>query len=165
MQITIRPTTPTDLGEIHQLIAALADYEKLSDRFVLTTELLREGLFGNAPSARCILAYADEEPAGFALFFTNFSTFLGKPGLYLEDLFVKPHLRGNGIGKSLLRALATIAQENNYGRMEWAVLDWNTPSIEFYKSLGAVPMNEWTVFRLDANAIAELAANPQNASA
>ncbi len=153
-QLHIRPATEEDLPIIHELIFALAEYEKLADHFVLTIEQLQESLFSERPTAECMVAFFENEPAGFALFFTNLSTFLGKPGLYLEDLFVKPQLRGKGIGKSLLRSLAAIASQRNYGRMEWAVLDWNTPSIEFYKSLGAKPMDEWTVFRMDEAAIA-----------
>jgi GNAT superfamily N-acetyltransferase len=156
-QLHIRPAAKEDLPIIHELIYALAEYEKLAEHFVLTVEQLRESLFGERPTAECLTAFFENEPAGFALFFTNYSTFLGKPGLYLEDLFVKPHFRKKGIGKALLRSLAQTASKRNYGRMEWAVLDWNTPSIEFYKSLGAKPMDEWTVFRLDSASIESLA--------
>ncbi len=156
--LTIRAAKTSDIPLVRELILALAEYEKLAHVFELTETQLREALFGERPSAECLIALVENEPAGFALFFTNFSTFLGRPGLYLEDLFVKPHLRGKGIGKALLRSLAGIAVSRNYGRMEWAVLDWNTPSIEFYKSLGACALQEWTVFRMDEDAIQEMAA-------
>jgi len=131
----------------------LAEYEKLSEHFKLEEEDLAQALFGAKPCAECLIALCEGEPAGFALFFTNFSTFVGKPGLYLEDLFVQPHLRGKGIGKALLMELAKIAHTRNYGRMEWSVLDWNEPAINFYKSLGAVAMDQCTVYRMDEEAI------------
>ncbi|MBV9768514.1 MAG: GNAT family N-acetyltransferase [Bryobacterales bacterium] len=125
--------------------------------FMATEENLREHVFGANPVVEVLLAYWDEEPAGFALYFLNFSTFLGRPGLYLEDLFVEPAQRGKGIGKALLKHLAKIVVERGYGRMQWAVLDWNTPSIEFYRSLGAVPLDDWITYRLTGEALEYLA--------
>jgi GNAT superfamily N-acetyltransferase len=124
---------------------------------VATEENIREHVFGPNPVAEVLLAHWDQEPVGFALFFRNYSTFLGRAGIYLEDLFVDPEQRGKGIGKALLIRLAQIAVERGYGRLEWAVLDWNTPSIEFYRSLGAVPQDEWTVYRITGDALAQLA--------
>lgn len=135
----------------------LAEYERMSDDVVATEELLRENLFGDRKIAEVIIANYKDEPAGFALFFHNFSTFVGKPGIYLEDLFVKPELRGKGIGKLLLAYLGKLAEERNCGRIEWAVLDWNEPAINFYKSLNAKPMDDWTVFRIAGNNINALA--------
>ena len=151
--IEIRPARTEDIPLLHELIKALAEYERLLDHFVLNESDLKEALFGEKPSAEAIIAFYDGESAGFALFFTNFSTFLGKPGLYLEDLFVRPALRSKGVGKALLKKLAEIAQTRNYGRMEWAVLNWNEPAIEFYKSLGARPIREWTIFRMNEAAL------------
>jgi GNAT superfamily N-acetyltransferase len=139
------------------LIRGLAEYEKLSHLVAATEEQLRVTLFGARPAAEVLLAKRDAECAGFALFFPNYSTFLAQPGLYLEDLYVKPHLRGQGIGAALLAELARLAIARGCGRVEWAVLDWNAPSIEFYKKLGAVPMDEWTTFRLTGEALARLA--------
>lgn len=153
----IRPAVPTDSETIFGLIYKLAIYEKLESDVVTTHEELREQIFENK-YAEVLIAEENDIPVGFALYFYNFSTFLGKPGLYLEDLFVEPEHRGKGYGKALLVELAKIAKEKNCGRMEWSVLDWNTPSIEFYKSLGAKPMDEWTVFRLRENEIDKLAA-------
>jgi GNAT superfamily N-acetyltransferase len=144
----IRPATSSDVPLIRQLIGELADYEKLADQVVCTEDGLRQQLFGPRPYAEVLIAEDEGDGVGFALFFHNFSTFLGKPGIYLEDLFVRPAYRGRGHGKALLIALARLAVERNCGRLEWAVLDWNEPAIGFYKSLGAVPMEEWTVFRL-----------------
>jgi GNAT superfamily N-acetyltransferase len=124
---------------------------------VATEDGLRDGLFGARPVAEVLLAYWADEPAGFALYFPNFSTFLGQPGIYLEDLFVEPEFRGRGIGKALLGRLAKIAQERNCGRLEWAVLDWNRPAIDFYRSLGAVAKDEWTVFQLAGDSLNRLA--------
>ena len=152
----IRPAVPTDSETIFGLIYKLAIYEKLESDVVTTHEELREQIFENK-YAEVLIAEENDIPVGFALYFYNFSTFLGKPGLYLEDLFVEPEHRGKGYGKALLVELAKIAKEKNCGRMEWSVLDWNTPSIEFYKSLGAKPMDEWTVFRLDKDGIENLA--------
>jgi len=143
---------------ILELIRGLAEYERLSDQVVATEAGLREALFGAQPSAEVIVAYADDRPAGFALFFHNFSTFLGRRGLYLEDLFVTPEFRRLGIGRRLLTELARIAVERGCGRFEWSVLDWNAPAIEFYKRLGARPLDEWTIFRVTGDALTRLAA-------
>ncbi|HVF70646.1 MAG TPA: GNAT family N-acetyltransferase [Chthoniobacterales bacterium] len=158
----IRATTEADVPVILGLIRDLAEYERAPDA-VLTTEAgLRDVLFGEKPAAEVLLALENEEPVGFAVYFFNFSTWLGRPGLYLEDLFVSPEMRGKGYGRALLVRLAQIAHHRGCGRMEWAVLDWNEPAIEFYRRLGARPMDEWTVFRLTKEGIAELAAaNPR----
>ena len=145
-----------DIQLIFQFIKDLAEYEKMADEVVATEFQLKEHLFGDHSYAEVILAFYDDSPAGFALFFHNFSTFLGRPGLYLEDLFVKPKYRGKGIGTSLLSYLAKVAVERNCGRLEWAVLDWNTPSIEFYKSLNAKPLDDWTTFRLTGDSLDKL---------
>jgi GNAT superfamily N-acetyltransferase len=155
--VTIRPATEADLGTIEELIRALAEYERMADEVVMDAELLRKGLFGDRPYAEVLIAEVDDEAVGFALFFHNFSTFLGRPGIYLEDLFVKPEHRGSGLGKALLKRLAEIAVERGCGRMEWAVLDWNEPSIGFYKKLGARPNDDWTVYRLTGEALQNLA--------
>ena len=152
--ITIVPATEQDVPAILDLIRGLAEYEGLLHVFEATEDRLRRTLFGDRPAAEVWLAYVDHECAGFALFFTNYSTFLGKPGLYLEDVFVKAHLRRKGIGLALLKKLAAIARERDYGRMEWSVLGWNDPAISFYKKLGAVPLEEWTMFRLTGEALA-----------
>ena len=135
----------------------MASYEKLSDQVTATEEKLRETLFGERRGADVLLAYLDKECTGFALFFPNYSTFLAKPGIFLEDLYVKPEFRGQGIGTALLRRVASIARERGCGRLEWEVLDWNAPSIGFYKSLGAVPMDEWTKYRVTGEALEKLA--------
>ena len=153
----IERATERDVPLILDLIRQLADYERMSDQVVATEAGLRETLFGARPSAEVIVARAGDEPAGFALFFHNYSTFLGKPGLYLEDLFVVPKFRGRGYGKALLVRLAQIAVERDCGRFEWSVLDWNEPAIGFYKKLGATPMNEWTIFRVTGDALHKLA--------
>jgi GNAT superfamily N-acetyltransferase len=145
---TIRPATPADVGEILRLIRALAEYEKLADQAVGTEARMRESLFGARPAAEALIAERGARAVGFALFFTTFSTFLCKPGLYLEDLFVEPEHRGAGIGKALLRRLAALAVERRCGRFEWRVLDWNEPSIRFYESLGAKLMPEWELVRM-----------------
>ena len=152
--VRIVPATESDVPQILELIRGLADYEKLLHAVEADEHRLRRTLFGERPAAEVFLAFEGEECAGFALFFTNYSTFLGKPGLYLEDVFVKPHLRRKGIGLALLKKLAAIARERDYGRMEWSVLDWNEPAINFYKKLGAVPLDEWTMFRLTGEALA-----------
>src|SRR6266566_2973182 len=144
----IRPATAADTPTICQLIRALADYERLAHAVVLDEVRLREHLFGPRPFAEVLLAEEEGEVTGFALFFHNYSTFLGTPTIYLEDLFVRPEHRGKGHGKALLAALARLATEQGCGRLEWSVLNWNQPAIDFYKSLGAVPMKEWTVYRL-----------------
>lgn len=155
MTFTIRKTQPSDSQTIYNLIYQLAVYEKLENDVVTTPEELQKQIFENN-FAEVLIGEENGIPVSFALYFFNFSTFLGKPGLYLEDLFVEPDYRGKGYGKKLLIELAKIAKEKNCGRMEWSVLDWNTPSIEFYKSLGAKPMDEWTVFRLTKDAINNL---------
>ena len=142
---------------ILQLIRALATYERAPEEVIATEEQLVDVLFGKRPAAEVLLAFEGSSPAGFALFFHNFSTWLGRPGLYLEDLFVKPEKRGKGYGRALLIELARIAMERGCGRMEWAVLDWNEPAIKFYRALGAKPMDEWTVFRLKRDGIEKLA--------
>jgi len=153
----IRTATEADVPVILSLIRELADYERAPDAVVTNEAGLREVLFGPQRSAEVLLAFEEGEPAGFAVYFYNFSTWLGQPGLYLEDLFVRPTVRGKGYGRSLLERLAQIAQERGCGRMEWAVLNWNDPAIQFYKKLGAEPMTEWTVYRLTRDGIARLA--------
>jgi GNAT superfamily N-acetyltransferase len=157
MALRIASATEHDLPLILSFIKKLAEYEKLAHIVVATEDPLRDALFGHRPAAEVILAYWDDEPVGFALFFHNFSTFLGRRGIYLEDLFVDPPHRGKGIGKALLIHLAKIAKQRNCGRFDWAVLDWNKPSIEFYKSLGAVSLDDWTLFRLTGEALDRLA--------
>jgi GNAT superfamily N-acetyltransferase len=159
--IQIARATAADVPVILELIRGLAEYEKLSHLVAATEDQLRNTLFGPYPGAEVLLARsgANREPSecvGFALFFSNYSTFLAKPGIYLEDLFVKPHARGHGIGLALLKELAGIAVERGCGRVEWSVLDWNEPSIGFYKKLGAVPLDEWTIFRLTGEALETL---------
>jgi GNAT superfamily N-acetyltransferase len=139
------------------MIRALAEYERLAHQVTATEEQLRETLFGAKPSAEVLLAYGEQECAGYAVFFATYSTFVAQPGIYLEDLYVKPHLRGHGIGLALLRRLARIAMERGCGRVEWGVLAWNQPSIEFYRRLGAVPMDQWTKYRLAGEALERLA--------
>ena len=154
---TIRPATVADVPIILELIRALATYERAPNEVTATEENLVEVLFGERPAAEVLLAFENETAVGFAVFFHNFSTWLGRPGLYLEDLFVRPEDRGKGYGRALLIQLAKIARDRGCGRMEWAVLDWNKPAIEFYRKLGAKPMDDWTVFRLTRDGIAELA--------
>ena len=153
----IRDATLTDVPLILQLIRDLATYERAPNDVVATQEGLREVLFGNEPAAKVLLAFEGTEPVGFAVYFFNFSTWLGRPGLYLEDLFVKPEVRGRGYGRALLVQLARMARDRGCGRMEWAVLDWNEPAIQFYKKLGAKPQDDWTVFRLTRDGIGRLA--------
>ena len=153
----IRPATEDDVPIILSLIRELAAYERLSHEVVATEGLLRESLFGERRGAEVLIACCKGAPAGFALFFHNFSTFLGRPGIYLEDLYVKPEFRGRGIGRALLTHLARLAKERGCGRLEWAVLDWNEPAIKLYKSIGAVPMDEWTVYRVTGEALETLA--------
>jgi len=160
-RLRITRATERDVPLILRLIKALAEYERMSGDVVATEEGLRETLFGPRPAAEVVVGYAGEEPAGFALFFHNFSTFVGKPGLYLEDLFVVPKFRGRGYGKALLAHLARIAVERNCGRFEWTVLDWNEPAIGFYRKLGAVPMEDWTIFRVSGDALETLARGVQ----
>ncbi len=153
MSLRIASAQETDVPVILDFIRQLAEYEKLSHEVEATEEALRQTLFGERPYAEVLLAYWDDQPVGFALFFHNYSTFLAKPGIYLEDLFVNPAARGRGIGKALLTRLAEVANQRGCGRVEWSVLDWNTPSIEFYRRMGAVAKDEWTVFRLTGEAL------------
>jgi len=153
----IRKAEKQDVGKILSFIHHLADYEKLSDEVVATEESLLNTLFCENPKAHCLLCFSDGKAVGFALYFYNYSTFLAKNGIYLEDLFVLEEERGKGYGKSLLKALAKIAVEQNCGRLEWSVLDWNEPSIQFYKNCGAVPMDGWTVFRLTGDSLSKFA--------
>ena len=153
----IRPANESDLPVILELIRDLAEYERDPNAVVATEAGLRDVFFGAKPAAEVLLALEDAKAIGFAVFFQNFSTWLGRPGLYLEDLFVRPSDRGKGYGRALLERLAQIAYERGCGRMEWAVLDWNEPAIQFYKKLGAQPMHDWTVFRLTRDEIARLA--------
>ena len=155
--VTIRPATVADVPIILQLIRDLATYERAPNEVAATEEQLIEVLFGEKPAAEVLLLFERDTPVGFAVFFHNFSTWLGRPGLYLEDLFVKPEHRGKGYGRALLVKLAEIARDRGCGRMEWAVLNWNEPAINFYRKLGAKPMHEWTVFRLTPSDIAALA--------
>ena len=157
--LAIRPATIDDVPLIRQLVAELAAYERLADAAVATDADLREQLFGAHPAAEVLIGEVDGEAAGFALFFHNFSTFLGKRGLYLEDLFVRPAFRGAGLGRHLMAALARIAVQRDCGRFEWSVLDWNEPAIGFYRTLGAVGMDEWTVQRLEGDALRALASH------
>ena len=153
----IREANEGDVPLILSLIRELAEYEKLSDEVVATEDGLRDSLFGERRYVEVLMAEHDGAPAGFALFFHTSSTFLGKPGIYLEDLYVKPAFRGSGIGKKLLVHLASLAKRRGCGRLEWWVLDWNEPSIGFYKKLGAVPMDDWTVYRVSGSALEDLA--------
>jgi GNAT superfamily N-acetyltransferase len=157
MTVRLRPANKVDVPVIAELIRGLARYEKLEDQVEMTEELLAAGLFGERPYAEVVLAEEDGAAVGFALFFHNFSTFLGRPGIYLEDLFVLPDHRGRGIGRTLLAHLAQLAVERGCGRLEWAVLDWNRDAIGFYESLGAHPNSEWTVYRLTGEALTGLA--------
>ena len=155
---TIRTATVTDIPLILSFIKELAEYEKLSNEVVATEEILAESLFGErSSSAEVVIGYYKNEPVAFALFFHNFSTFLGKPGLYLEDLYVNTEMRGKGIGKVLILYLANLAKNRGCGRFEWWVLDWNKSAIQFYHSIGAKPMDEWTVQRVDGEALDQLA--------
>lgn len=156
--IAIRPAVREDAGRIVAFIRELAEYEKLAHEAVADETGLARQLFGPTPRAEVLIAEVDGEAAGFALFFHNFSTFVGKPGLYLEDLFVRPQYRGLGLGKRLMARLAKIALDRDCGRFEWSVLDWNTPAIDFYRRIGAVGMDEWTVQRVTGDALGALAA-------
>jgi GNAT superfamily N-acetyltransferase len=156
-RVTIRPATEQDVPTILGFIRALAEYEHLEHEVVATEDSLRRTLFGPRAYAEVVFACVGDEPLGFALFFHNYSTFLGKPGIYLEDLFVRPQARGRGLGKRLLTWLAQTTVARDCGRLEWAVLDWNEPSINFYKGLGAVHKHEWQIFRLTGEALTALA--------
>ncbi len=156
-KLTIREGRPADVPLILQFIRSLAEYEKLSHECIATEDALTDELFGPKASAEVLLAFLDDEAVGFALYFHNFSTFTGRKGLYLEDLFVKPEFRGGGIGRALLRRLARIAVSRDCARFEWAVLDWNEPAIRFYETIGAIPQNDWTVYRLTGEPLRRLA--------
>ena len=156
----IRPATAADTPTIAALIRGLAEYERLTHAVFLDEEQLQTHLFGPRPFAEVLLAEEAKEIVGFALFFHNFSTFLGQPGIYLEDLFVRPEYRGRGHGKALLSALARLAVERGCRRLDWAVLDWNEPSLRFYRSLGAVPLEDWTLHRLSGDALQTMARSP-----
>lgn len=153
----IRPATKSHVKIILSFIKKLADYERLSHEVVATEEILRETLFGRRRTAEVAIGYLKRKPVGFVLFFHNYSTFLGRPGIYIEDLFVDEPYRRRGIGRALLRYVARLATERGCGRLEWSVLDWNNPAIDFYKKLGALPMSEWTVFRLTGNDLGKVA--------
>ena len=157
MSTRIRSATKEDVAVVAELIRGLARYEKLEHEVVMTEDLLAAGLFGERPYAEVLLAVDDDRPVGFALFFHNFSTFLGRPGIYLEDLFVVPEERGSGIGRALLEHLARLAVDRGCARLEWAVLDWNRDAIQFYERLGARPNSDWTVYRLTGEALTGLA--------
>ena len=153
----IRPASEADVPVIYSFIKKLAAYEKLTHEVVATEMLLRETLFGSLRTAEVAIGYCEEKPVGFVLFFHNYSTFLGRPGLYIEDLFVDEAYRRRGLGRALLLYVAQLANERRCGRLEWAVLDWNEPAINFYKKLGAVAMNEWTIYRVTGEALSKLA--------
>lgn len=156
--LQLRLATVADVPQILKFIQALADYEKLADQVVATEQKLQQTLFGDKAFAEVVLAEFQGQPAGFALFFHNYSTFLAKPGLYLEDLFVVPALRGKGIGKALITYLATLAVARDCGRLEWSVLDWNQPAIDFYQSLGAVMLHDWRINRVTGDTLMKMAA-------
>jgi GNAT superfamily N-acetyltransferase len=156
-RIDIRPAVPADVPLVLRFIRELAEYERLADQVVATEEGLRQTLFGPSPKAEVVFAMVDGAEAGFALFFHNYSTFHGRLGIYLEDLYVRPELRGRGVGTALLRHLARLALERDCRRLEWSVLDWNEPALAFYRAIGARPTEGWTVHRLDGDALAKLA--------
>lgn len=156
----IRLAEPEDVNDIHRLIYELAVYERAPEAMVASIEQIRDSLFTQHPVAFCHVAEVEGKIVGIALWFLNYSTWLGKPGIYLEDLFVQPEYRGHGIGKGFMQTLAKLCIERGYERFQWWVLDWNEPSIDFYKSLGAVPMDEWTVFRLSGEALKKFASQP-----
>jgi len=160
--VSIRPAREDEVALVLQFVRELAEYEHLLHEVVATEESLRASLFGARRYAEVVFACLDEEPVGFALFFHNFSTFLGQPGIYLEDLFVRPNVRGKGVGQALLRWLAAEAVHRGCGRLEWAVLDWNEPAIRFYRSLGARAMDEWKLFRLTGDALKAVASQALN---
>jgi len=165
MTISIRPARPADLPLIAQLIRDLAEYEQLAHEVRFDEAVLGQKLFGARPYAEVVIGEVDAAPQGFALFFHNFSTFEGKPGIYLEDLFVRPEARGAGLGKALLSHLAALALERDCARLEWSVLDWNAPAIGFYRKLGARLMDEWTVMRVDGTALQQLGAGSRGSTA
>ena len=155
----IRLAKPDDVDDIHQLIYELAVYEKAPEEAKATVEAIRASLFSDKPVAHCHVAEVDGKVVGIAIWFLNYSTWLGKPGIYLEDLFVQPEYRKQGLGKEFMKVLAKLCVENGYERFQWWVLDWNQPSIDFYKSIGAVAMDEWTVFRLSGDELKSFASN------
>ncbi|AKJ68960.1 GCN5 family N-acetyltransferase [Pandoraea thiooxydans] len=159
MRAHLRPARPGDVAAIHALVRELAAYERLTDMLVATEDDLRDALFGPQPVIECLLAEISEEVVGYALFFHNYSTFLGRRGLYLEDVYVKPSARGHGLGQALLHALARIAVQRNCGRVEWTVLDWNQPAIDFYEAQGADVLPEWRVVRMTGEALQRFAAS------
>ncbi len=159
----VRPARPEDCPRIHELIFALAEYERLAHRAVGSAEDLRAHLFGEPKYIECLVAEENGRIVGFALFFSNYSTFLRRPGYYLEDLFVEPEARGKGYGKALLAEICRMAAEKGFGRVDWAVLDWNAPSIAFYESIGAVPMSNWITYRLEGASLAAMAAGGEDA--
>ncbi|AGI25349.1 GNAT family N-acetyltransferase [Pseudomonas sp. MT3] len=156
-RVTLRPAVPADIPLILELITELADYERLVHEVKADAQRMHDHLFGPRPYAEVLIGEVDGQPQGFALFFHNYSTWLSQPGIYLEDLFVRPAARGAGLGKALLTELARLAVERGCGRLEWSVLDWNEPAIGFYRSLGAHPQDEWTVYRLTGDALRDLA--------
>lgn len=160
--LTIREATAGDVALILRFIRELAEYERLAHEVVATEESLASSLFGPKRYAEVLIAEVSNEPVGFALYFHNFSTFVGRPGIYLEDLYIRPELRGRGFGRALLSRLAAIALERNCGRVEWAVLNWNDSAISFYRSLGALPMDQWTVFRITGDSLLSLAKNSRS---
>ncbi len=155
--VEVRHANPGDVAIILTFIRALADYEKLSDACIATEDDLRIHLFGPRPAAEVLIANLDNRPVGFALYFQTFSTFLARPGIYLEDVFVLPDARSRGVGKALLKAVAGVAVQRKCGRLEWAVLDWNDPAIGFYKKLGAIPLDDWTTYRVTGDTLHSLA--------
>lgn len=157
LEVEIRTATEADVPLILSLIKELAEYERLAHEVSATEDLLRESLFGERQGAEALLGYHEGDPAGFALFFHNFSTFLGRSGIYLEDLYVKPELRGRGVGRAMLVYLAKLARERKCGRLEWSVLNWNEPAIRLYRGIGALPMDGWTVYRLTGESLEGLA--------
>jgi GNAT superfamily N-acetyltransferase len=161
--VRIVPATERDLPQILSLIKSLAEYEKLSDEVIANEKTLRQSLFGDRPKAEVVIAFVGKTAAGFAVYFQSYSTFLGVAGLYLEDLFVKPEWRRRGIGRQLLRYVAELAVNRKCGRLEWSVLDWNAPAISFYRSVGARPMDNWTVYRLAGDALKTFASEIPNA--
>lgn len=163
--LRIEPATERDVPLILSLIKGLAEYERLTHEVVATEASLRESLFGPRPGAEVVIAYAGTEPVGFAVFFHNYSTFLGRSGLYLEDLYVLPGWRGRGLGRELLTYVARVAVARGCWRLEWSVLDWNEPAIRFYRSIGARPMDEWTVYRLAGDALRQLASEARTGKA
>jgi GNAT superfamily N-acetyltransferase len=155
--VSIRPARPADVAELRRLVGELAEYERSADQVLMTEDDLRRSLFGDQPAVFAHVAEHEGAVAGFALWFVNYSTWTGRHGIYLEDLYVSPELRGHGYGRALLTELARICVERSYGRLEWSVLDWNEPAIGFYESLGAVAMDEWTVHRMTGPALSALA--------